>query len=119
MPPASAEPPQEPPPPSPYGNARSGPFGPRRSPVDLYAEVLEVLRRSGGPTRVTRLSYAVGMPVDRTRIALAVLVRLGLASKEAGEVSSWRLTRRGYEFLQTYWKMRSFLGPTEGYVEGS
>lgn len=114
--PASAEPP-EPPPPSPYGNDRTGPFGPRRSPVDLYAEVLEVLRRSGGPTRITRLSYAVGMPVDRTRHALALLVRLGLAVRESRDVTAWRLSRRGYEFLQAYWKMRSYLDPVEGYVE--
>jgi predicted transcriptional regulator len=115
--PASGEPPELPPPPSPYGNERAGPFGPRRSPVDLYAEILEVLRRTGGPARVTRLSYAVGMPVDRTRNALALLVRLGLASKEPRDVAAWRLTRRGYEFLQAYWKMRSFLGPTEGFIE--
>lgn len=115
--PASAEPP-EPPPPSPYGDLKAGPFGPRRSPVDLYAEILEALRRSGGPARVTRLSYAVGMPVDRTRSALALLVRMGLATQEPRDVPSWRLTRRGFEFLQAYWKMRSFLGPTEGFVEG-
>ena len=77
--PASGEPPEAPPT-SPYGGPRSGPFGPRRSPVDVYAEILEVLRRAGGPTRVTRLSYAVGMPVDRTRHALALLVRMGLAA---------------------------------------
>lgn len=114
--PAAGEPP-EPPPPSPYGNVKAGPFGPRRSPVDLYAEILEVLRRTGGPARITRLSYAVGMPVDRTRTALDLLVQLGLATMEAREVSAWRLTRRGYEFLQAYWKMRSFLGPVEGFVE--
>lgn len=85
--------------------------------MDLYAEILEVLRRTGAPARVTRLSYAVGMPVDRTRTALAVLVRMGLAVKEGGEVATWRLTRRGYEFLQTYWKLRSYLGATEGYIE--
>lgn len=118
MPEEPSEPPL-PPPPSPYGKSSAGPLGPRRSPVDLYAEILEVLRRSAGPTRVTRRFYEVGMPVDRTRAALALLVSLGLAAKEVREISSWKLTRRGYEFLRAYWRMRSFLGPTEGYVEPS
>jgi predicted transcriptional regulator len=104
---------------SPYGEDQtSGPLGPRRSPVELYAEILEVLRRRAGPCRVTRLSYAVGMPVDRTRRALAVLVRLGLAAPGGGEVTTWHLTPRGYEFLQTYGKLRSYFEPVEGYVLG-
>lgn len=105
--------------PSPYGEDPTvGPLGPRRSPVELYAEILEVLRRRAAPCRVTRLSYAVGMPVDRTRRALAVLVRLGLAAPGGDQITSWRLTPRGYEFLQTYGKLRSYFEPVEGYVLG-
>jgi predicted transcriptional regulator len=106
--------------PSPYGGAKdSGPLGPRRSPVELYAEILEVLRRRASPCRITRLSYAVGMPVDRTRRALDVLVRLGLASPSGEENAAWQLTRRGYDFLQTYARLRGFLEPVEGYVRAS
>jgi predicted transcriptional regulator len=100
-----------------YGSARQGPLGARRSPLDLYAELLEVLRRSASPCRITRLSYAVGMPVDRTHRAVSFLVQLGLVTRSGEGTPSWRLTRRGYEFLQTYWKLRSFLGPVEGYVD--
>lgn len=109
----SGEPPEEP---SPYGADRQGPLGARRSPLDLYAELLEVLRRTASPCRITRLSYAVGMPVDRTHRAVNFLVQLGLVTRTADETPAWRLTRRGYEFLQTYWKLRSFLGPVEGFV---
>lgn len=109
----SGEPPAEP---SPYGADRQGPLGARRSPLDLYAELLEVLRRTASPCRITRLSYAVGMPVDRTHRAVNFLVQLGLVTRTADETPAWRLTRRGYEFLQTYWKLRSFLGPVEGFV---
>lgn len=103
---------------SPYGDAWTGPLGPRRSPVDLYAELLEALRRSGAPRRITRLSYSVGMPVDRTRRALDHLRRIGLVEVVPGESVAWRLTRRGWEFLEAYWKMRSFLEPVEGFVQG-
>jgi predicted transcriptional regulator len=100
-----------------YGTNRQGPLGARRSPLDLYAELLQVLRRAAAPCRITRLSYAVGMPVDRTHRAVNFLVQLGLVTRTAEETPAWRLTRRGYEFLQTYWKLRSFLGPVEGFVD--
>jgi predicted transcriptional regulator len=100
-----------------YGEDRQGPLGARRSPLDLYAELLEVLRRTVSPCRITRLSYAVGMPVDRTHRAVNFLVQLGLVNRVADETPAWRLSRRGYEFLQTYWKLRSFLGPVEGFVD--
>ena len=101
----------------PYGADRQGPLGTRRSPLDLYAELLEVLRRTASPCRITRLSYAVGMPVDRTHRAVRFLVQLGLVTRTTDPTPSWRLTRRGYDFLQTYWKLRSFLGPVEGFVD--
>jgi predicted transcriptional regulator len=100
-----------------YGADRQGPLGVRRSPLDLYAELLEVLRRAASPCRITRLSYAVGMPVDRTHRAVSYLVQLGLVTRSSDETPAWRLTRRGYEFLQTYWRLRSFLGPVEGFVD--
>ncbi len=110
----ASEPPAEPPL---FGTDRQGPLGARRSPLDLYAELLEVLRRAASPCRITRLSYAVGMPVDRTHRAVNFLVGLGLVTRTADETPAWRLTRHGYEFLRTYWKLRSFLGPVEGFVE--
>lgn len=100
-----------------YGTDRHGPLGARRSPLDLYAELLEVLRRTASPCRITRLSYAVGMPVDRTHRAVNFLVQLGLVTRTGDTTPSWLLARRGYQFLQTYWKLRSFLGPVEGFVD--
>ncbi len=116
-----AEPPDEPGEPDegggwvpPAGGGAPAPLGQRRSPLDLYAELLEVLRRSSAPCRITRLSYAVGMPVDRTHRAVRFLVRLGLVTKVESDTPAWLLSRRGYEFLQTYWKLRSYLGPLDG-----
>ncbi|MCI4341275.1 MAG: hypothetical protein L3K11_02720 [Thermoplasmata archaeon] len=86
----------------------------RRERTDLYAELLEVVRRSPGRARVTRLSYAVGMPVDRLKALLAQLGTLGLlSSKESSAGPTFELTFRGREFLDAYWRMRALLGLLE------
>ncbi len=82
----------------------------RREVTDLYATVLEVVKRYHGTARITRVSYGVGMPVDRLRGFLARLLALGLLSSE--EVDGrpvYDITPRGQEFLDTYWKMRGYV----------
>ncbi len=97
------------------GDPRSGPGGRRREATDLYATVLEVIKRYHGAARVTRISYGAGMPVDRLRTLLERLVALGLAHVEEQDGRPlYDLTARGQEFLDTYWKMRAYvevLGP--------
>ncbi len=86
--------------------------GRRREATDLYATVLEVVKRQPGGARITRLSYGVGMPVDRLRVLVERLLALGLLSSETLDGRpAYDLTARGQEFLDTYWKMR-------GYIEG-
>ena len=81
----------------------------KRSHVDIYAEILEALKRKG-PTKITRVSYAVGIPVDRVKRSLADLSAFGLTSIQMGEeTSSYSITHRGLEFLDAYWKLDGFL----------
>ncbi|HEV2317781.1 MAG TPA: winged helix-turn-helix domain-containing protein [Thermoplasmata archaeon] len=81
----------------------------RRERTDLYAEILEVIKRYRGQGRVTRVSYAVGMPVDRLNTALAKLLDLGLIrTTSVADVTLYDLTPRGQQFLDTYWRMRAF-----------
>ena len=81
----------------------------RRERTDLFAEVLEVVKRYHGAARVTRVSYAVGMPVDRLNTTLVKLAALNLIRANSfGEVVQYELTPRGQQFLDTYWKMRAF-----------
>ncbi len=97
------------PPTGPNGGAR------RREATDLFASVLEVVKRYHGAARVTRVSYGVGMPVDRLRGFLERLVALGLLrAEELDGRPVYDITPRGQEFLDTYWKMRAYvevLGP--------
>jgi predicted transcriptional regulator len=85
--------------------------GRRRERTDLFAEVLEVVHRSPGRARVTRVSYAVGMPVDRLKLLLELLSAQGLLSvRSSPSGDTFELTPRGREFLDAYWRMRALLG---------
>ena len=100
------------------GDPRSGASPRRRESTDLYASVLEVVKRYHGSARITRVSYGVGMPVDRLRALLDRLLALGLLrTEELDGRPVFDITARGQEFLDTYWKMRAYveiLGATAG-----
>ncbi len=82
----------------------------RREVSDLYATVLEVVKRYHGAARITRISYGAGMPVDRLRNFVDRLQSLGLLkSEEFDGRAVYDITPRGQEFLDTYWKMRGYI----------
>ncbi len=82
----------------------------KRSRADLYATVLEVIRRYPEGGRITRISYGVGVPVDRLKTMVEKLCSFGLVIRviEGNEVY-YGVTPRGLEFLDTYRKMQGFL----------
>jgi len=91
---------------------------PKRSRVDLYATILEVVRRYPEGGRITRVSYGVGVPVDRLKVMVDALSANGLVRRMAvdeeeggdeGSTYCYGVTPRGLEFLDTYWKMKGFL----------
>jgi predicted transcriptional regulator len=100
-------------------NGREETGGPRRREVtDLFATVLEVVKRYHGAARITRVSYGAGMPVDRLRALVERLVGLGLLkSEEIDGRPAYDITPRGQEFLSTYWKMRAFIEVLESNPE--
>ncbi len=76
--------------------------------MDIYAEILEALKRKG-LTRITRVSYAVGLPVDRTKKYLLNLSSSGLVGVQGQEGTGYSITHRGLEFLDAYWRLKGFL----------
>jgi predicted transcriptional regulator len=89
----------------------------KRSKTDLYAEILEVISHYPEGARITKLSYGVGVPVDRLKLLVERLCRYGLARKASDEEGVYYgVTPRGLEFLDTYWKMKGFL---EEFGEGA
>jgi predicted transcriptional regulator len=84
--------------------------GRKRSKTELYAEVLEVITHYPEGARITRLSYGVGVPVDRLKLLVEKLCSYGLARRSSdGDEVYYGITPRGLEFLDTYFKMRGFL----------
>jgi predicted transcriptional regulator len=82
----------------------------RREVSDLYATVLEVVKRYHGAARITRVSYGAGMPVDRLRNLVERLLSSGLLrTEEVDGRPVYDITPRGQEFLDTYWKMRGYV----------
>jgi len=82
----------------------------KRSRADLYATVLEVIRRYPEGGRITRISYGVGVPIDRLKSMVEALCSYGLVTKATeGDEVYYGVTPRGLEFLETYRKMNGFL----------
>ena len=91
----------------------------KRSKADLYATILEVIRRYPEGERITRISYGVGVPVDRLKVMVEKLGAMGMVRKitvDEDEKGSYyySVTPRALEFLETYWKMKGFLEVFEG-----
>ena len=82
----------------------------KRSRTELYSEVLEVITHYPEGVRITRLSYGVGVPVDRLKLLVEKLCSYGLTRRSATEEETlYGITPRGLEFLDTYFKMKGFL----------
>jgi predicted transcriptional regulator len=86
--------------------------------MELYAEVLEVITHYPEGARITKLSYGVGVPVDRLKLLVEKLCYFGLARRTTdGDEVYYGVTPRGLEFLDTYFKIQGFLeefGEKEG-----
>jgi predicted transcriptional regulator len=82
----------------------------KRSRVDIYADILEVLKHRPEGTLVTRISYGAGLPIDRIKPILETLTNFGLLSiRTSGESRLYHITRRGLEFLEAYRKVQGFM----------
>jgi predicted transcriptional regulator len=78
--------------------------------MDIYADILEVLKRRPEGALVTRISYGAGLPLDRVKPMLEMLANFGLLSTHtAGERRFYHISRRGLEFLDAYRKVQGFM----------
>ena len=82
----------------------------KRARIDIYADILEVLKRRTEGTLVTRISYGAGLPLDRVKPLLVTLAGYGLVSvRNVGESRYYHITHRGLEFLEAYRKIQGFM----------
>jgi predicted transcriptional regulator len=82
----------------------------RRTRYDIYSSILDTVRRRGR-IGITRISYSVGIPVDRAKTAVSFLVERGLIEEEEhAEMKTYRLTASGGESLQALKTVKRYLG---------
>lgn len=81
----------------------------KRTRYEIYSDVLEAVRRKG-KISITKLSYSVQMPVDRTKHVVNLLVSKGLLKEEnIGDKKIYRLTERGGALLEALRRVRKFM----------
>jgi len=90
----------------------------KRGRLDIYADILEVLKRQPEGVLITRISYGAGLPIDRIRPMLEALTHCELVSvhvKGPPLQSSFThrrffyVTRKGLEFLDAYHRIHNLL----------
>ncbi|MGQ4834188.1 MAG: winged helix-turn-helix domain-containing protein [Candidatus Asgardarchaeia archaeon] len=81
----------------------------RRTRFDIYADIIEVVKRHSGGCGITRISYGAGMPNDRTKRFLRDMINLGLIQPSIADSKKYIVTKRGLEFLDAYYKLKSIL----------
>ena len=85
----------------------------RRSRYDIYADVLDAVRRHG-PCTITMISYGARLPVDRAKRVVKRLEERGfLRSELMRGRKHYVLTARGAEFLKLYKRLREMLAGLE------
>jgi predicted transcriptional regulator len=90
----------------------------KRSRIDIYADILESLKRHPEGLQVTRLSYGAGLPIDRINLMLDTLSRceliqthtLGLPLQaNLNQRRYYSITRKGLEFIDAYKKIQGLV----------
>ncbi len=90
----------------------------KRERLDIYADILEVLKRQPDGVLITRISYGAGLPLDRIKPMLDALTHCELVAVQAKghplqssfmQRRFFYVTRKGLEFLDAYRRIQSLL----------
>jgi predicted transcriptional regulator len=89
-----------------------------RSRLDIYADILEYLKRHSDGCLVTRLSYGAGLPIDRLKPMLETLTRYELVTTHViglplqanlNERRYYGITKKGLEYIEAYKKIQDLI----------
>jgi predicted transcriptional regulator len=98
----------------------------KRARLDIYRDILEVLKRQPEGVLITRLSYGAGLPIDRIKPMLdglahcdLVIVRVKGDPLQSSLVQRrfYNITKKGLEFLDAYRRIQdllTYLGSEKG-----
>ena len=90
----------------------------KRSRLDIYADILEYLKRHSDGCLVTRLSYGAGLPIDRLKPMLETLSRYELVTTHViglplqssiNQRRYYGITKKGLEYIEAYKKIQDLI----------
>jgi predicted transcriptional regulator len=90
----------------------------KRSRLDIYADILEYLKRHSDGCLVTRLSYGAGLPIDRLKPMLETLSRHELVTTHViglplqanlNQRRYYGITKKGLEYIEAYKKIQGLI----------
>jgi len=90
----------------------------KRARLDIYRDILEVLKRQPEGVLITRLSYGAGLPIDRIKPMLDGLTHCDLVVVRAKgdplqsslvQRRFYYITKKGLEFLEAYRRIQDLL----------
>ena len=81
----------------------------RRSKVSILKDILQTIQDKGGSVRPTHILYGANLSHDRLKKYLESLASEGFIIRKGDDGQSfYSLTKKGVEFLGTYYKMNRF-----------
>lgn len=82
----------------------------KRTRYDTYADLIRVISHRGHCT-LSRAARSANLPVDRAKKILEYLCNRGLLNKREEEGhTGYRVTARGYTYLELYKQIRTLVG---------
>ncbi|MFX1536180.1 MAG: winged helix-turn-helix domain-containing protein [Promethearchaeota archaeon] len=81
----------------------------KRTRIDIYASIVDIVRRHSEGIRLTRISYGAGIPTDRARQFINDLLSAGLIAPSSDNASYYTVTKHGRKFLDAYNVLRGYL----------
>jgi len=90
----------------------------KRTRIDIYAAILEsVSRHPYQGLRLTRISYGAGIPTDRARTFINLLMDAGLVAPNVEDAKYFVTTKHGEKFLKAYYVLKGFLGEIQENID--
>ena len=80
-----------------------------RTRIDIYASILQALEQSEEGLKLTRISYAAGIPTDRARKYLNLVMSAGLVAPSKQDFSVYVITKHGLKFLESFYILNGYL----------
>lgn len=80
-----------------------------RTRIDIYAAIIDAADSHQEGLRITRISYAAGIPTDRARKFVEQLMSAGLLAPSVKDNAYYVCTKHGQRFLQSYYIITGYL----------